>query len=283
MEFFDRVPTYPGRVTMTPVPGKANTYDMARADEPLVEGTPVNRALFESFAQNINALNHNVANLINSHASMNAVGGLPIGGEFGIYENGMLIPFIKVAGDYAGTGRSVVIRKHIYKVDYLIEWGELNVYKNCLTDRWLNNEYLATLDGLTQENIAAVPVVCTKGNADSTIETIQRKIFLPSAVEMGIEGGYEFSAEEGAAFSYFNSDARRKAQYNGAAQSYWLRSARVDSSIEMGAIEHSGASNTYYGLDIKAGIRPVFTLPFDYEVNISVPNTANTMATAEVV
>lgn len=283
MEFFDRVPTYPGRVKLNPVPGKTNTFDMVRADEPLVEGTPVNRALFETFAQNINALNHNVANLINSHASMNAVGGLPIGGEFGIYENGILVPFIKVAGDYASTGRSVVIRKHIYKADYLIEGDELNVYKNCFTDRWLNNEYFATLDTLTQENIATVPVVCTKGNADSTPETIQRKIFLPSAVEMGIEGGYEFSADEGAAFPYFNSDARRKAQYNGAAQAYWLRSARVDSSIEVGAIERSGASNSYYGLELKLGIRPVFTLPFDYEVNISSTDTGNVMATAEVI
>lgn len=40
----DRVPTYPGRVTLTPVAGKANTYDMARADEPTQAGTPLNKA-----------------------------------------------------------------------------------------------------------------------------------------------------------------------------------------------------------------------------------------------
>lgn len=40
----DRVPLYPGRVTLTPVPGQANTYDMARADEPTQEGTPLNKA-----------------------------------------------------------------------------------------------------------------------------------------------------------------------------------------------------------------------------------------------
>lgn len=39
----DRVPTYPGRVTMTPVAGQANTYDMARADQPTQEGTPLNK------------------------------------------------------------------------------------------------------------------------------------------------------------------------------------------------------------------------------------------------
>lgn len=39
----DRVPLYPGRVTLTPVSGQANTYDMARADQPSQEGTPLNK------------------------------------------------------------------------------------------------------------------------------------------------------------------------------------------------------------------------------------------------
>lgn len=37
----NRVPLYPGRVTLTPVSG--NTYDMERADQPTQEGTPLNR------------------------------------------------------------------------------------------------------------------------------------------------------------------------------------------------------------------------------------------------
>ena len=40
----DRIPTFPGRVTLTPVSGQTNTYDMARADEPTQEGTPLNKA-----------------------------------------------------------------------------------------------------------------------------------------------------------------------------------------------------------------------------------------------
>lgn len=40
----DRVPLYPGRVTLTPVAGQANTYDLMRADQPTQEGTPLNKA-----------------------------------------------------------------------------------------------------------------------------------------------------------------------------------------------------------------------------------------------
>ena len=46
IEVLDRVPTYPGRVKMTPVPGQENTYDMVRADDPIEAGTPINKALF---------------------------------------------------------------------------------------------------------------------------------------------------------------------------------------------------------------------------------------------
>ena len=46
----DRIPTYPGRVVLTPVSGATNTYDLERADRPISEGTPINKALFDNKA-----------------------------------------------------------------------------------------------------------------------------------------------------------------------------------------------------------------------------------------
>lgn len=46
----DRIPTYPGRVKLTPVSGQTNTYDLTRADLPIEAGTPINKALFDSKA-----------------------------------------------------------------------------------------------------------------------------------------------------------------------------------------------------------------------------------------
>ena len=48
IEVIDRIPLYPGRVKLVPVSGQANTYDLVRADEPVVAGTPINKALFDS-------------------------------------------------------------------------------------------------------------------------------------------------------------------------------------------------------------------------------------------
>lgn len=47
----DRVPKYPGRVTLIPVDGIENAFDMARADEPQVEGTPLDKATLETIIQ----------------------------------------------------------------------------------------------------------------------------------------------------------------------------------------------------------------------------------------
>jgi hypothetical protein len=46
----DRLSTYPGRVTLTPVAGAENTFDMKRADMPIEEGTPLNKALLDNKA-----------------------------------------------------------------------------------------------------------------------------------------------------------------------------------------------------------------------------------------
>ena len=50
IEVEDRISTYPGRVMLFPVSGQPDTYDMTRADMPISEGTPINKALFDSKA-----------------------------------------------------------------------------------------------------------------------------------------------------------------------------------------------------------------------------------------
>lgn len=44
----DRVPTYPGRIKLTPVSGTPDLFTMERADEPTAEGTPIDKATLDS-------------------------------------------------------------------------------------------------------------------------------------------------------------------------------------------------------------------------------------------
>lgn len=277
IEVIDRIPAYPGRVKMTPVVGQENTYDMVRADNPVEAGTPLNKVLFDSISNDISALNQNVANIISSHASMSTLGSIPLGGEFGLYENGIMVPFIKVANEYNSAGRCVVMRKHIYKMSVLT--GNYNVYANSITDAWLNNEYLNLLDGVTQNAIEAVRVPCAAGKGSLAVSEISRKVFIASLAELGIVG--QNLAKDGTAFPVFKNDSTRAALYNGAYSFYWTRTPSATGQYESAYIANPYAWGST--IDFEAGIRPVFTLPYDFEINVNVPSAANTMAAAEVI
>lgn len=51
VEFKDRVPSQPGKIRLIPVEGQRDIFIMERADEPIVEGTPLNKATFNSIVQ----------------------------------------------------------------------------------------------------------------------------------------------------------------------------------------------------------------------------------------
>ena len=53
----DRVSTYPGRVKITKSDGTSEYVTWERADQPTVEGTPINKALFDSIAADIGLTN----------------------------------------------------------------------------------------------------------------------------------------------------------------------------------------------------------------------------------
>lgn len=51
VDFKDRIPTHAGRVKLSPVDGQPDTFTMTRVDDPTEEGTPIDKALFESITK----------------------------------------------------------------------------------------------------------------------------------------------------------------------------------------------------------------------------------------
>lgn len=275
IEVLDRIPTYPGRVKLIPVPGQANTYDMVRADEPIEPGTPINKALFESIAVEMAATRQIVENKLFELASRVTVGGLAVGSIFGLYENGLLVPYIKISTSFKNTGRPFVLRLDCIKMDTLISASDSGAYSGCKTDRWLTDEFYYTLDTATQSVLSETTI--SIGDSSS----IKRKVFLLDASEYGFFGLTSYNSNSVVA-EYFDKNAGRiPAKFSGSLVQQWSRSSSA-SSKKANAISTTGTLLELNAATEQAGIRPAFTLPADFEVVAGMPSTANTMATSEV-
>ena len=277
IEVKDRIPTYPGRVKLIPVAGQANTYDLVRADEPIEEGTPINRALFQSLSEDLTALLQQVNDRLFEMSQRVRAGDLEDGTIFGLYENGVLVPFIKLKSSYGDSGRILVVRKDCVASDYLTNSVDAK-YENSRCDSWLNSQYIRQLDAATQSVLATIGIGVGSTNG---VGTIARKVFLLSLYEYGIATN-EGISNIGEALPYFSTATRRVAKLNGSSVNHWTRSTHIGSSKSAYITTSGGHVVTQAHNTFVAGIRPAFTLPVDFEVMVGDPSTSNVMATAEV-
>lgn len=276
IEVVDRIPTYPGRVKLIPVPGQENTYDMVRADEPIVEGTPINKALFDNITAVIEATVHAVDNKLFELSKRVTVGSLAVGSVFGLYENGVLMPYIKISAAYKKYTSAFVLRLDCIKVDTLADASDGGSYSGCKTDRWLTGEFYNSLDTATQSVLSEVVIDLDDYN------TIKRKVFLLEAKEYGFFGFNSLSSSSQTAEYFGNNPGRTPAKFNGSLVQQWTRANNPSTKIA-NAISTTGTLLDLDQTTALAGIRPAMALPVDFEVIAGMPSTANTMATAEVV
>lgn len=276
IEVIDRISTYPGRVRLIPVPGQANTYDMVRADEPIEPGTPINRALFTSIINVIEETKQVVNNKLFELAQRVTVGSLAVGSVFGLYENSVLVPYIKISTSYKNTGRAFVLRLDCAKMDTLIGTSESGAYSGCKTDRWLTNEFYNSLDTATQSVLAETTI--SIGDSSS----IKRKVFLLDASEYGFFGLTSYNSNSEVAEYFDKNPGRIPAKFNGSLVQQWSRASSA-SSKKANAISTSGTLLELNAAADLAGIRPAMTLPADFEVVAGMPSTSNTMATSGVI
>ena len=276
IEVIDRIPTHPGRVKLVPVEGQEHTYDMVRADNPIEPGTPLNKALFDSMQNYISDAVQAIDNKVFEFSQFAEIGSLAEGTPFGLYENGILTQYIKLKDNYGGTGRPLVLRRNVTHEDAVYSLNEL--YKQTATDAWLNGEFLTRFDTVTQDAITAIPIeVIATGD---TTEFINRRAFILSLAEYQSPNGY--MTRNGDPGTFFDSDAKRVALYNGTPVAQHSRSSTYSFDY-FGIITEDGV-NERMPSDTVAGVRPAFTLPPEFNVVIGTYTTANhVVAVAEVI
>jgi len=272
IEVVDRVPTYPGRVVLLPVSGQANTYDLIRADEPIVEGTPINKALFDSINTEMATMMQQVSDSLLVMSQRVDVGALSTGAIFGLYENGVMVPYIKLVNNYARSDRALVVRKDCIKESTIFKAGT-GSYIGSEIDLWLNNEFISTFDVLTQDVIDAVDLAIAYGSTNTT--TNPRRVFLLSLYEYNLT--LNAITPIGEALKNFSTPERKRATFNGTVVPHWTRShdGSTGTYVTTAGTAEKGSTST-----IVAGIRPAFTLPLTFEVTAGISETSNVITTA---
>ena len=290
----DREPTYPGRVTLTPVYGLANTYDMERADRPLQEGTPLNKASLLKdataalFGKTNAAVPDDILSLLSKSMmaqvtgkyTKTTIGTIAVGKTITLNVSGTAKEFIVV---HQGKPSSLyddscsgtwLLMKDIYE-NRVWQSGNINKYESSDIHAYLNNTFLNLFDSNIKDAIKQVKIPYRKnggsgGTDQSGANGLSTKIFLLSGYEVGFTtGDNQYFPVDGSKLDYFaassGGNSKRIANFNGSAASWWLRSPLADSANFVWYVYSNGnynnnlASNSY-------GIRPALVLPSTFAI-----------------
>ena len=294
----DREPTYPGRVTLTPVYGLANTYDMERADRPLQEGTPLNKASLLKdataalFGKTNAAVPDDILSLLSKSMmaqvtekyTKTTIGTLAVGKTITLNVSGAPKEFIVV---HQGKPSSLyddscngtwLLMKDIYENRRWRQSEDINKYESSDIHAYLNNTFLNLFDSNIKDAIKQVKIPYRKnggsgGTDQSGANGLSAKIFLLSGYELGLTSSdNQYFPQDGAKLSYFESGTgtsannKRIAKLNGSAANWWLRSQRIDRTDIVFRVNPSGSFDPYDFASDSSGIRPALILPSTFAV-----------------
>lgn len=291
----DRVPLYPGRVTLTPVSGQANTYDLTRADQPTQEGTPLNKASLLKdataalFGKTNAAVPDDILSLLSKSVmaqmpegyTKTTIGTLAVGETITLNVGGTSKEFIvvnqgKPSSLYDDSCNGTwLLMKNCYESR---QWhsSNSNIYKTSTIHSYLNSTFRGLLDSNIQEAIKQVKIPYVNGTGGSAVASgangLPAKIFLLSGYEVGwTSSDNQYFPQDGAKLSYFESGTgtsannKRIANLNGSAALWWLRSPNIRNTNSVWFVDsygHDGSSNA----SDSYGIRPALVLPSTFEV-----------------
>ena len=179
-----------------------------------------------------------------------------------INEDNSPVGFYVAKHDYEsglnGVDKTLIVRKDCFSA---IQWNtsNSNEYSNSFIDNWLNSTYLNLLDTVIANNINNTKFYYTpKGGKPSSTTTLQRKILILSAAELGEKLNVPV---EGNTLPIAN--ILKIAYLNGSPTTQWTRTPQENGSLKSVAFTSSGYYMEYYSL-LSNGVRPAFTLPSSF-------------------
>ncbi len=180
-----------------------------------------------------------------------------------IEENSTFVPYLVLTSNY--NGQALLLRKELLNEAHTFNddsYGYSGYYKDSSIDKFLNSDFLSTLDPQIQNSIVSSEITITSksslGVTGTDTESIVRKVFLLSYTELGFSL-YGAINKEGKPLKYFDDTNNRIAFSDKEASSWWLRSSETWGSNTACGIGPEGSCG-YGSVDAENGVRPAFCL-----------------------
>lgn len=189
-----------------------------------------------------------------------------VGESVNIIEGTEYVPYIVLTNNCGGN--TLLLRKNLLDEDMRMT-NYYAKYEGSEIDSFLNKDFLNSIDGNIRNKICDSDVEITADDYyrnNVTTKTIQRKIFLLSYKELGIDYNYHVGNEGETFINLRSSTSRIAAKANKNPSSWWLRSVdtlyencfyAVGPKGEVGSTDASGMN----------GVRPAFCIPSDTPIH----------------
>lgn len=190
-----------------------------------------------------------------------------------IEEDSEFAPYLVLTSNY--NGNALLLRKDVMDKDYVYNEGSSDhypsYYRDSFIDRFLNNDFLITLEPELQNAIVDSKIVITTESSyfspEQYTESINRKVFLLSYTEVGLPE-LSFVSKEGKPLKYFKEYGSRIAYKNvdGISKKWiwWLRTPYLayDDGQVAWVVGPQGIAdgNAIEGFFPEEGVRPAFCL-----------------------
>jgi hypothetical protein len=194
-----------------------------------------------------------------------------------IDEGAMISKYFVLTNSYEGNVllmRKNVTNQEVCYKDENMFGSDAGYYNKSDVDLFLTDEFFAKFPEWLQNKIVEIPIKIASKEAvrhedmNSTIEIINRKIFLLARTEMAGRSGD--AANEGKKLLYFDDWKVANPALNdkGDSASWWLRSSYLSDGIKAFFVQNGGQCGPA-SIDERCGTRPLFCLTKDTLVRIS--------------
>ena len=176
-------------------------------------------------------------------------------------ENGSPVEFYVAKHDYEsvlnGAGRTLLVRKNCYD-SHVWHTSNVNAFATSSIDTWLNGDYKALLAPDVQSSIGTTKFYYTPGNGITTVNTLERSVFILSYTELSDGVATSWANIEGTNLPI--RDKLQEAQLNGVDVFQWTRTPDTSGNVNAFCwLTNSGVAR--YNCTESLGVCPCFTLP----------------------